>query len=140
MTIKEALSILNGHNYTVKKSLNESTELRFDTADQFQNYTQSLINKGMMQQTVKIGNINTVLSEKDLHSTGKDIGEVVIKRYCKEFKASKKSLQEAWDKGWEREDPDGFTEDDFKKEKDNAPECVEIFRKAAIMHAFLNNF
>ena len=77
MNLKEALSILKENNYkTEKKMLNES-DLRFDSADQFLSFTQS---KGYYQNSVKIANINTMLNEKELNDTGKDIGEIVVDR------------------------------------------------------------
>ena len=78
MNLKEAISILNEHNYNVKP-LKES-DLRFDSADQFLSFTQA---KGYYQNSVKIANINTMLSEKELNNTGNDIGEVIIEHYCK---------------------------------------------------------
>lgn len=135
MDLNEAISILNKNNYKVK-SLNEA-DLRFDSADQFLSFTQA---KGYYQNSVKIANINTMLSEKELNNTGSDIGEVIIEHYCKKFDTSKKELQKAWDKGWKAEDPDAFKEDDFDEKKCKLEECVQVFQKAAIMHAFLNNF
>lgn len=135
MDLNEAISILNKNNYKVKP-LNEAN-LRFDSADQFLSFTQS---KGYYQNSVKIANINTMLSEKELNNTGSDIGEVIIEHYCKKFDTSKKELQKAWDKGWKAEDPDAFKEDDFDKKNCDINECVQVFQKAAIMHAFLNNF
>lgn len=147
MTLNEALSILTKHNYTIKKmTLNESNMMHFSTADQFISYKNNLKNKGYLQDEVKLGCINTALTEKELKNTGNDIGEVIIKRYCKDYETSKKDLQEAWNLGWQAEDPEGYHEDDFKNVKDKKGkkcdylECVEIFKKAAIMHAFLNNF
>ena len=135
MNLKEAISILNEHNYNVKP-LNES-DLRFDSADQFLSFTQA---KGYYQNSVKIANINTMLSEKELNNTGNDIGEVIIEHYCKKFDTSKKDLQKAWENGWKAEDPEAFNEKDFDKKKFNIYECAQVFQKAAIMHAFLNNF
>lgn len=136
MELKEALQLLKeNHFVTEKPSLNES-DLRFDSMDQFLDFTKT---RGYYQNQVKIGTINTMLSEKDLKTAGDDIGGLIIKHYCKDYETSKKELQEAWNLGWTVEDPDGYVEDDFKDAK-NIDECVEVFRKAAIMHAFLNNF
>ena len=136
MKLKEALQLLKeNHFVTEKPSLNES-DLRFDSMDQFLDFTKT---RGYYQNQVKIGTINTMLSEKDLKTAGDDIGGLIIKHYCKDYETSKKELQEAWNLGWTVEDPDGYVEDDFKGAK-NIDECVEVFRKAAIMHAFLNNF
>lgn len=135
MNLKEAISILNEHNYNVKP-LNES-DLRFDSANQFLSFTQA---KGYYQNSVKIANINTMLSEKELNNTGNDIGEVIIEHYCKKFDTSKKDLQKAWENGWKAEDPEAFNEKDFDKKKCDIDECAQVFQKAAIMHAFLNNF
>lgn len=136
MELKEALHLLKeNHFVTEKPSLNES-DLRFDSMDQFLDFTKT---RGYYQNQVKIGTINTMLSEKDLKTAGDDIGGLIIKHYCKDYETSKKELQEAWNLGWTVEDPDGYVEDDFKDAK-NIDECVEVFRKAAIMHAFLNNF
>lgn len=136
MELENALQLLKEHHFVAEKpSLNES-DLRFDGMDQFIDFTKA---KGYYQNQVKIGTINTVLSEKDLKSAGDDIGGLIIKHYCKDYETSKKELQEAWNLGWTIEDPDGYVEDDFKDAK-NIDECVEVFRKAAIMHAFLNNF
>lgn len=136
MELENALQLLKEHHFVAEKpSLNES-DLRFDSMDQFIDFTKA---KGYYQNQVKIGTINTVLSEKDLKSAGDDIGGLIIKHYCKDYETSKKELQEAWNLGWTIEDPDGYVEDDFKDAK-NIDECVEVFRKAAIMHAFLNNF
>ena len=140
MNLKEALSILKENNYkTEKKMLNES-DLRFDSADQFLSFTQS---KGYYQNSVKIANINTMLNEKELNDTGKDIGEIVVNRYCKKFESNKKDLQEAWELGWKAEDPSQMPEETFKKIKSKKAiyeECNEVYQKGAIMHAFLNNF
>lgn len=140
MNLKEAISILKENHYKVlgKPVMNES-EIRFNTADDYLAYRSKLINSSWAQNTVQIGCQNTILSEKELNDTGKDIGEIVLKRYCKDYETPKKELQEAWELGWTVEDPDGYVEDDFKGAK-NIDECVEVFRKAAIMHAFLNNF
>lgn len=136
MELKEALQLLKeNHFVTEKPSLNES-DLRFDSMDQFLDFTKTRV---YYQNQVKIGTINTMLSEKDLKTAGDDIGGLIIKHYCKDYETSKKELQEAWNLGWTVEDPDGYVEDDFKGAK-NIDECVEVFRKAAIMHAFLNNF
>ena len=136
MELKEALQLLKeNHFVTEKPSLNES-DLRFDSMDQFLDFTKT---REYYQNQVKIGTINTMLSEKDLKTAGDDIGGLIIKHYCKDYETSKKELQEAWNLGWTVEDPDGYVEDDFKGAK-NIDECVEVFRKAAIMHAFLNNF
>lgn len=136
MELKEALQLLKeNHFVTEKPTLNES-DLRFDSMDQFLDFTKT---RGYYQNQVKIGTINTMLSEKDLKTAGDDIGGLIIKHYCKDYETSKKELQEAWNLGWTIEDPDGYVEDDFKDAK-NIDECVEVFRKAAIMHAFLNNF
>ena len=136
MELKEALYLLKeNHFITEKPSLNES-DLRFDSMDQFLDFTKT---RGYYQNQVKIGTINTMLSEKDLKTAGDDIGGLIIKHYCKDYETSKKGLQEAWNLGWTVEDPDGYVEDDFNGAK-NIDECVEVFRKAAIMHAFLNNF
>jgi hypothetical protein len=78
-----------------------------------------------------------------LNATGKDICEIVIDRYCKDYKTSKKDLKESWNLGWESEDPNPMTEDLFKQLKSkNAvyEECNAIYQKGAVMHAFLNNF
>jgi hypothetical protein len=136
MELENALQLLKEHHFVAEKpALNES-DLRFDSMDQFIDFTKA---KGYYQNQVKIGTINTVLSEKDLKTAGDDIGGLIIKHYCKDYETSKKELQEAWNLGWTIEDPDGYVEDDFKDAK-NIDECVEVFRKAAIMHAFLNNF
>jgi hypothetical protein len=136
MELENALQLLKEHHFVAEKpTLNES-DLRFDSMDQFIDFTKA---KGYYQNQVKIGTINTVLSEKDLKTAGDDIGGLIIKHYCKDYETSKKELQEAWNLGWTIEDPDGYVEDDFKDAK-NIDECVEVFRKAAIMHAFLNNF
>lgn len=136
MELKDALQLLKeNHFVTEKPTLNES-DLRFDSMDQFLDFTKT---RGYYQNQVKIGTINTMLSEKDLKTAGDDIGGLIIKHYCKDYETSKKELQEAWNLGWTVEDPDGYVEDDFKDAK-NIDECVEVFRKAAIMHAFLNNF
>lgn len=136
MELENALQLLKEHHFVAEKpTLNES-DLRFDSMDQFIDFTKA---KGYYQNQVKIGTINTVLSEKDLKTAGDDIGGLIIKHYCKDYETSKKELQEAWNLGWTIEDPDGYVEDDFKDSK-NIDECVEVFRKAAIMHAFLNNF
>lgn len=136
MELENALQLLKEHHFVAEKpTLNES-DLRFDRMDQFIDFTKA---KGYYQNQVKIGTINTVLSEKDLKTAGDDIGGLIIKHYCKDYETSKKELQEAWNLGWTIEDPDGYVEDDFKDAK-NIDECVEVFRKAAIMHAFLNNF
>lgn len=136
MELENALQLLKEHHFVAEKpTLNES-DLRFDSMDQFIDFTKA---KGYYQNQVKIGTINTILSEKDLKTAGDDIGGLIIKHYCKDYKTSKKELQEAWNLGWTIEDPDGYVEDDFKDAK-NIDECVEVFRKAAIMHAFLNNF
>jgi hypothetical protein len=136
MELENALQLLKEHHFVAEKpTLNES-DLRFDSMDQFIDFTKA---KGYYQNQVKIGTIITVLSEKDLKTAGDDIGGLIIKHYCKDYETSKKELQEAWNLGWTIEDPDGYVEDDFKDAK-NIDECVEVFRKAAIMHAFLNNF
>lgn len=136
MELENALQLLKEHHFVAEKpALNES-DLRFDSMDQFIDFTKA---KGYYQNQVKIGTINTILSEKDLKTAGDDIGGLIIKHYCKDYETSKKELQEAWNLGWTIEDPDGYVEDDFKDAK-NIDECVEVFRKAAIMHAFLNNF
>ena len=136
MELENALQLLKEHHFVAEKpALNES-DLRFDSMDQFIDFTKA---KGYYQNQVKIGTINTILSEKDLKTAGDDIGGLIIKHYCKDYETSKKELQEAWNLGWTVEDPDGYVEDDFKNAK-NIDECVEVFRKAAIMHAFLNNF
>lgn len=136
MELENALQLLKEHHFVAEKlTLNES-DLRFDSMDQFIDFTKA---KGYYQNQVKIGTINTVLSEKDLKTAGDDIGGLIIKHYCKDYETPKKELQEAWNLGWTIEDPDGYVEDDFKDSK-NIDECVEVFRKAAIMHAFLNNF
>jgi hypothetical protein len=136
MELENALQLLKEHHFVAEKpTLNES-DLRFDSMDQFIDFTKA---KGYYQNQVKIGTINTILSEKDLKTAGDDIGGLIIKHYCKDYETSKKELQEAWNLGWTIEDPDGYVEDDFKDAK-NIDECVEVFRKAAIMHAFLNNF
>ena len=80
---------------------------------------------------------NSVQARMD---TGNDIGEVIIEHYCKKFDTSKKDLQKAWENGWKAEDPEAFNEKDFDKKKCNIDECAQVFQKAAIMHAFLNNF
>ena len=136
MELENALQLLKEHHFVAEKpTLNES-DLRFDSMDQFIDFTKA---KGYYQNQVKIGTINTILSEKDLKTAGDDIGGLIIKHYCKDYETQKKELQEAWNLGWTIEDPDGYVEDDFKDAK-NIDECVEVFRKAAIMHAFLNNF
>jgi hypothetical protein len=136
MELENALQLLKEHHFVAEKpTLNES-DLRFDSMDQFIDFTKA---KGYYQNQVKIGTINTILSEKDLKTAGDDIGGLIIKHYCKDYETSKKELREAWNLGWTVEDPDGYVEDDFKDAK-NIDECVEVFRKAAIMHAFLNNF
>lgn len=136
MELENALQLLKENHFVAEKpTLNES-DLRFDSMNQFIDFTKA---KGYYQNQVKIGTINTVLSEKDLKTAGDDIGGLIIKHYCKDYETSKKDLQEAWNLGWTIEDPDGYVEDDFKDSK-NIDECVEVFRKAAIMHAFLNNF
>jgi hypothetical protein len=69
--------------------------------------------------------------------------EIVLERYCKDYETPKKDLREAWDLGWESEDPNPMTEDDFEKMSGkNAvyEECNAIYQKGAVMHAFLNNF
>lgn len=140
MNLKEAIEILKENHYKIKSPLLNEAGLHFSTADQFLSFTQS---RGYYQNTVKIGTINTMLSEKELNATGKDIGEIVIERYCKDFKSNKKDLRESWNLGWESEDPNPMTEDTFKKLKSkNAvyEECNAIYQKGAIMHAFLNNF
>ena len=58
-----------------------------------------------------------MLSEKELNDTGKDICEIVIERYCKDFESTKKDLRESWNLGWKSEDPNPMTEDTFKKLK-----------------------
>ena len=98
MNLNEALSLLKTNNYKIKKSTLNESDLRFDTADDYLAYRSKLINSSWAQNTVQIGNLNTVLSEKDLNATGEDIGEVVIKHYCKDFETTKKDLQEAWNK------------------------------------------
>ena len=78
-----------------------------------------------------------------MNDTGKDIGEIVLKRYCKDYETPKKDLQEAWELGWKSEDPNPLAEEDFKKLKSKKAvyeECNAIYQKGAIMHAFLNNF
>ena len=143
MNLNEALSLLKTNNYKIKKSTLNESDLRFDTADDYLAYRSKLINSSWTQNTVQIGNLNTILSEKDLNATGEDIGEIVIKRYCKDFESTKKDLQEAWNKGWEAEDPNPLTEEDFKKLKSKKAvyeECNTVYQKGAIMHAFLNNF
>lgn len=140
MKLTEAISILKEHNYAVRKPLLNERDLHFSTADQFSAFMQS---RPYFQNTVKIGVLNTVLSEKELNDTGEDIGKIVIERYCKDYESAKKDLQEAWDMGWESEDPNPMTEEAFKKLKSKKAvyeECNEIYQKGAIMHAFLNNF
>ena len=136
MELENALQLLKEHHFVAEKPVLNESDLRFDSMDQFIDFTKA---KGYYQNQVKIGTINTVLSEKDLKTAGDDIGGLIIKHYCKDYETSKKELQEAWNLGWTIEDPDGYVEDDFKDAK-NIDECVEVFRKAAIMHAFLNNF
>lgn len=143
MNLDEALSILKNNDYKVKKSLLNESDLRFNTADDYLAYRSKIINSSWIQNTVQIGTQNTILSEKELNDTGKEIGEIVLKRYCKKYETSKKDLQDAWDMGWKSEDPNPMTEEDFKKLKGKKPvyeECNEIYQKAAVMHAFLNNF
>ncbi len=144
MNLNEAISILKENHYKVidKPVMNES-EIRFNTADDYLAYRSKLINSSWAQNTVQIGCQNTILSEKELNDTGKDIGEIVLKRYCKDFESNKKDLQESWNLGWESEDPNPMTEDTFKKLKSKKAvyeECNAIYQKGAIMHAFLNNF
>ena len=136
MELKEALQLLKENHFVTEKPYLNESDLRFDSMDQFLDFTKT---RGYYQNQVKIGTINTMLSEKDLKTAGDDIGGLIIKHYCKDYETSKKELQEAWNLGWTVEDPDGYVEDDFKGAK-NIDECVEVFRKAAIMHAFLNNF
>ena len=140
MNLKEAIQILKENRYKIKSPLLNEGDLHFSTADQFLSFTQS---RGYYQNTVKIGTINTMLSEKELNAAGKDIGEIVIERYCKDFESTKKDLRESWNLGWESEDPNPMTEDTFKKLKSKKAvyeECNAIYNKGAIMHAFLNNF
>ena len=86
MNLNEAISILNENHYKVlgKPVMNES-EIRFNTADDYLAYRSKLINSSWAQNTVQIGCQNTILSEKELNDTGKDIGEIVLKRYCKDY-------------------------------------------------------
>lgn len=87
MNLKEAIEILKENHYKIKSTLLNEADLHFSTADQFLSFTQS---RGYYQNTVKIGTINTMLSEKELNAAGKDIGEIVIERYCKDFESTKK--------------------------------------------------
>lgn len=144
MNLKEAISILKENHYKVinKPIMNES-EIRFNTVDDYLTYRSKLINSSWAQNTVQIGCQNTILSEKELNATGKDISEIVIERYCKDYETPKKNLQEAWELGWNSEDPNPLTEEDFKKLKSKKAvyeECNTVYQKGAIMHAFLNNF
>ena len=144
MNLNEAISILKENHYKILGNpvMNES-EIRFNTADDYLAYRSKLINSSWAQNTVQIGCQNTILSEKELNDTGKDIGEIVLKRYCKDYETPKKDLQEAWELGWKSEDPNPMTEEDFKKIKNKKAvyeECNAIYQKGAIMHAFLNNF
>ena len=144
MNLKEAISILKENHYKVlgKPVMNES-EIRFNTADDYLSYRSKLINSSWAQNTVQIGCQNTILSEKELNDTGKDIGEIVLKRYCKDYETPKKDLQEVWELGWKSEDPNPLTEEDFKKLKSKKAvyeECNTVYQKGAVMHAFLNNF
>ena len=144
MNLKEALKILNENHYKFSEqyTLNKS-DLRFNSADDYLAYRSKIINSAWAQNTVQIGCQNTILSEKELNDTGKEICEIVLKHYCKDYETSKKDLQEIWEIGWKNEDPNPLTEEDFMKLKSKKAvyeECNTIYQKAAIMHAFLNNF
>ena len=70
MNLKEAIEILKENHYKIKSPLLNEADLHFSTADQFLSFTQS---RGYYQNTVKIGTINTMLSEKELNAASKDI-------------------------------------------------------------------
>lgn len=96
MNLKEAIEILKENHYKIKSPLLNEAEIRFNTADDYLAYRSKLINSSWAQNTVQIGCQNTVLSEKELNAAGKDIGEIVIERYCKDFESTKKDLRESW--------------------------------------------
>lgn len=73
MNLKEAIEILKENHYKIKSPLLNEADLHFSTADQFLSFTQS---RGYYQNTVKIGTINTMLSEKEQ-------GFDVTIKYCK---------------------------------------------------------
>src|SRR5574344_2187817 len=87
MNLKEAIQILKENHYKIKSPLLNESEIRSNTADDYLAYRSKLINSSWAQNTVQIGCQNTILSEKELNATGKDIGEIVIERYCKDFES-----------------------------------------------------